>query len=110
QLGGCATKIAAKTGDSSQRPVRIGILWSQAYGVARLGLGFPKIPALSQRISEIDMPCREIRLQADGDSNLGNSLPSLSLRVEHPTQRVVSLGTSGSQLYHLFESGASMHE
>ncbi len=103
-------QIAAKTGDSSQSAMGFRVRRSQTYRLASFGISFRQISALCQGVGEIDMRLWKIWFQPESGSKLGNGLCRMPLREQDPTQRIVSFGTSGSELNHLFESGACAGE
>src|SRR5882724_9986065 len=79
QLGACGIQVAAKAGDSSQRPVSFRVARSEANACARLRLGVRQISTLSQGIGKIDVSCRETWLETEGDLKLGYRFLSMSL-------------------------------
>jgi hypothetical protein len=52
----------------------------------------------------------EIWFQAQRDPELRNAFRDVLLRQENPTEKIVSLGVAGCELYHLFECSASVRE
>ena len=52
----------------------------------------------------------EIWFQTQRDPELRNTFDGVLLCQEHPTQKIVSLGATGRELYNLFECGPSLPE